>query len=136
MYIITVNNVFRVYSPVLDDPAWFQLLSTNDARSFAAPADKVRVSTKGKAVALTGGNGTIWPLDATVVRAAVEAELKEIKEGRKKGQEAALRNLDPIIKEEGDLIMWIGDDSTVAVRSMIVRRAICHDQDAKQAEPG
>lgn len=76
---------------------------------------------KGKAAAASSiVKGTIWPMDAAILRAAVEAELREIKEGQKKADVGVVKTLESMAQEEGDLVMWIGHDGTIAMRSVVV----------------
>ena len=118
LYTITTDTVFRVYSPVLDDPTWFQLLSTLDARSFRQRS--VSWSSKGKNPSpQPSSGGTIIPLDAETARKVVDIELQKAK-GSQPANADLSRKLQALQSEEVDLVLWIGNDGAVALSSIIV----------------
>ena len=118
LYTITTNSVLRIYSPVLDDPSWFQLLLTLDSKSFAPPP--VRLSGKGKAFVPPAMQGQIWPLDAEIIRAEAILELETLG-NQASGAAAQIRKiLESLAAEECDVFVWLGDDGSVALRSVIV----------------
>ena len=122
LYSITADQVLRSYMPVLDDPSWFQLLSAIDSRSFAnsGPASKAE---KGKSVRLRQKTeGAILPIDRRVLKQVVEFELEEIKAGRGHIYERVTKVLHSIVADESDIVMWLGKDGTVALRSILVSR--------------
>lgn len=104
LYIIA-NGVLRIYSPVLDDPSWFQLLYSLDHRSFN------RNKGKGRDV------GTIWVPDTQMVKAAATSAL----EGKEHISASTREKLEAIDGEEMDLVLWFGEDGAVAARSILVR---------------
>lgn len=117
LYTITANDVFRVYSPVLDDPAWFQLLATLDSRAFAPTTQSVRPKgpTSGPAMV---NNGSIWVVNADALRRAVSHALAD------KPSSATLevrRKLETLDAEESDVVCWVGKDGRIALRSILVR---------------
>ena len=118
LYTITTDTVFRVYSPVLDDPTWFQLLSTLDARSFRQRS--ISSSSKGKnSSPQPSSGGTIIPLDAETARKVVDNELQKAK-GSKPANADLSRKLQALQGEEVDLVLWIGNDGAVALSSILV----------------
>jgi hypothetical protein len=118
LYTVTINSVLRVYSPVLDDPSWFQLHLTLDGRSFAK-TQKSAVSVK----------GSIWPLEARAVRAALLEAITDDKAGY---SAELIKKLQAAEAEEGDMVLWLGADGAVGIRSILVRAAY----DAADAEHG
>jgi hypothetical protein len=113
LYTITTNSVFRIYAPVIDDPTWFQLLSSLDGRAFSTSA-----SAKGKDPASL--HGTLVPLDARVIQSALQRELVHQKSGGLKISAHAQKLLTGLQGEEGDVIAWFGRDGTVSFRSIVV----------------
>ncbi|WVQ76366.1 hypothetical protein IAR50_006031 [Cryptococcus sp. DSM 104548] len=117
LYTITTNSVFRIYSPVLDDPVWFQLLHTLDHRAFSEPS--VQASTaKGK---LPAGNGfgAMWAWDAEVLKSAIRAQLRQAKADKQKGVEEGMKSLETMEAEECDVVAWVGPDGSISLRSII-----------------
>lgn len=121
LYTITENQIFRIYSPVLDDPSWFQLLSSLDSTSFASRSSPPPASHSGKntAAGATQAKGVLIPLDRTVVHQAVAAEKGRAQsKARRDGElQQKLHSLDG---EEADVVLWIGQDGSVALRSIVV----------------
>lgn len=119
MYTITTNAVFRVYSPVLDDPTWYQLLSSVDHRSFKNDVPS-NPGSKGKGKDKTGNFGRIWPLDSEVLRAALLAELGGISDGKIKPSAATRKLLEGLASEEGDVLLYTDGHGLVSLRSIVV----------------
>ncbi|ORX33596.1 RAVE protein 1 C terminal-domain-containing protein [Kockovaella imperatae] len=114
LYTITECSVFRIYSPVLDDPSWFQLLLTIDSQSFAAPAPKA--GGKGK-MPRPSSKGVVWPLDAHVLWSAVLHDLDNITSTDNASTVSEL--LESLAGDESDVVAWIGDDGDIAFRSIM-----------------
>ncbi|KAL7418926.1 regulator of (H+)-ATPase in vacuolar membrane [Cryptotrichosporon argae] len=95
LYIVS-RDVLRLYAPVLDDPAWFQLLLTLDTAAFRRG--------EGKGKAKDAEPGTIWVPDAETMRAARTATGSG--DGAGDGEEA------------GDVVCWTGNGQLV-VRSIM-----------------
>lgn len=122
LYTITSNSVFRIYAPVLDDPAWFQLHSTLDVRVFIpADGDKDMVQ-KGK-VRMQESKGQIWALEADIVREALSQALSEPSLGGM--NQKAHKTMEVLLAEETDVVIWLGDDGTIAVRAIMVSEIYC-----------
>lgn len=99
--------MLRVYAPVLDDPSWFQLHLTLDGRSFAkTPTHSIATQ------------GSIWPLEASAVRAALLDALTDDKAGHSAELKKRLQAAEA---EEGDMVLWLGSDGVVGIRSILVR---------------
>lgn len=113
LYTITTNSVFRIYAPVLDDPTWFQLLSSLDGRAFPPTT-----SAKGKDPA--SSPGIIVPLDARVIQSALQLELVRQKSVDRNISANAQKLLTGLQGEEGDVIVWFGQDGIVSFRSIVV----------------
>ncbi|WVQ94063.1 hypothetical protein IAU59_001141 [Kwoniella sp. CBS 9459] len=114
LYTITTNSVFRIYSPVLDDPLWFQLLSSMDHKAFSRaqnPSD-----AKGKAP--EAGFGTIWVWNAQILRQAVAEELDQLKQQKERGS-PVIKTLEALQAEESDVVAWVGPDGTMVIRSIV-----------------
>lgn len=75
-------------------------------------------------------SGSVWPLDAEVVRSVLldaivdDAELAQQKEQRGKKRISlspeVRKVLEGIENEEADLVLWVGDDGRIGLRSIIV----------------
>ncbi|ODO01962.1 WD-repeat protein [Cryptococcus wingfieldii CBS 7118] len=117
LYTITTNSVFRIYSPVLDDPVWFQLLHTLDHRAFSRLSTPASTA-KGK---MPEGNGfeAMWVWDAEVVKSAIRAQLEQAKVDKPKGVEAGMKILESMETEESDVVAWAGLDGGISLRSII-----------------
>jgi hypothetical protein len=105
---------------VLDDPSWFQLLSTLDSTSFA-PRSPVPINSRAKAPAsATQPKGVLIPFDSDTVRRAVAAEKRHAQsKGSHSGDlQEKLQSLDG---EEADVVLWLGQDGSVVLRSIVVR---------------
>ncbi|ORY25155.1 RAVE protein 1 C terminal-domain-containing protein [Naematelia encephala] len=113
LYTITSNSVLRVYSPVLDDPTWFQLLSSSDHRAFVINGS----GKKGKE--MDQARGAIWVLDADVVRQTLTAEMGRVKEGPKKPSVEIQQALEGLESGEYDLVAWVGKDGRFVLRSIV-----------------
>ncbi|OCF41725.1 hypothetical protein I317_04429 [Kwoniella heveanensis CBS 569] len=114
LYTITENSVFRIYSPVLDDPLWFQLLSSLDHKAFA----RTQHSSSYKGKAAETGFGSIWVWDAQILRQALEEDLERIKQ-RKQQDASVLKILEALQAEESDVVVWVGPDGTLVIRSIV-----------------
>lgn len=100
--------MFRIYSPVLDDPSWFQLLYSIDHRAFRNPAHKGQRS----------GFGTFWIPDGDTIRAATKTALAQRDKGVTFSTKVS-KILDCIDNEEMDLVVWFGADDEVTVRAIL-----------------
>ena len=120
LYTITSNSVFRIYAPVLDDPAWFQLLSTLEGAAFSA-ANHGGGKRKGKRVA-SGFTAfdAIWPVDATVFRNAANAQVAKAREEGRGVSAKVAKMVEALGDEEGDVIMSMGWDGILEMRSIVV----------------
>jgi hypothetical protein len=112
--------VLRIYSPVLDDPSWFQLLYSIDHRAFNPVKPKTHTF------------GTLWIPDTQVIRSAARAALNS---GDRIPQ-SAKEKLESIDAEETDLVLWFGADGAIAVRFIMVSldveyELICQNLDRK-----
>lgn len=120
LYTITINSVMRIYAPVLDDPAWFQLHSTLDGRAFLP---KPLQSASGRGVngkiPDVDPKGTIWPLEADIVREAIKVALEQDEQEKKPGVEVR-RMMEALLAEETDVVAWIGEDGSLSLRSIVV----------------
>lgn len=106
----------RVYSPVLDDPAWFQLLATLDSRAFVQTTQSVQ--TEGStAAAAAGSDGTIWVMDATALRAGIAHALADKRRSTTPGVQRILGTLEA---EECDVVCWVDKAGHMALRSILV----------------
>ncbi|WRT63649.1 uncharacterized protein IL334_000572 [Kwoniella shivajii] len=115
LYTITTNSVFRIYSPVLDDPTWFQLLSSLDHRSFSPSGQH---GGKGKEPEINSF-GAIWAWDAEVLRVVVKAELISIKEKESEIPTQTTKILEGLENEESDVIIWMGPNREIVLRSIL-----------------
>ncbi|KAK6905133.1 hypothetical protein I203_105952 [Kwoniella mangroviensis CBS 8507] len=116
LYTITTNSVLRIYSPVLDDPLWFQLLSSLDHRAFAKSIN--HPAGKGKEPA-HNDFGLMWVWDAEVLREVVKAELARIKEKQIRLPQGTMTIMEGLESEESDIIAWTGSDGNLVLRSII-----------------
>lgn len=112
LYVVTTNVVLRIYAPVLDDPSWFQLLYSMDARAFR---DAGQLPTKGKDAA---DRGAIFVPDAEVVKRAAVSAVAAAKRNGKTIPGSTLKVLEAIEHDELDLALWFGQDGRVRVRSI------------------
>nr|XP_019048640.1 WD-repeat protein [Kwoniella bestiolae CBS 10118]OCF27570.1 WD-repeat protein [Kwoniella bestiolae CBS 10118] len=116
LYTITANSVFRIYSPVLDDPLWFQLLSSLDHMAFLKPV----THSTGKGKEPEGSNfGSMWVWDAEVLREAIKSEIARIKDKQIQIPEETRKKLEGLETEESDIIAWTGADGSLVLRSII-----------------
>lgn len=120
MYIITTDTVFRIYSPVLDDPSWFQLVSSIDHRAFARPTIPP-TTRKGKDKDTEGRQGWLWALDAEVLRAGLLEEISGADEGKSKPSAMTRKILEGLATEESDVLMYLDNLGNLALRSIVVR---------------
>ncbi|KAK4688553.1 rabconnectin-3a, partial [Tremellales sp. Uapishka_1] len=112
LYTITTNSVLRVYSPVLDDPLWFQLLSSLDHQSFTR---SLKPSSKGKEPESTNLLwGKMWVIDADALRIAVGSEL----DGQETIEPEARKIMASLATEECDVVCWVGGGRMV-LRSIL-----------------
>jgi hypothetical protein len=115
---------------VLDDPSWFQLLSSLDGRAFLSTATSVQTinkandQDKSKAVVPKQPEGSIWILDADILRRSLAEELTRIKEGERNVSVEILRILEALAAEENDVVAWIGKDGILALRSIMVSNLV------------
>ncbi|WWC85740.1 uncharacterized protein L201_000606 [Kwoniella dendrophila CBS 6074] len=116
LYTITTNSVFRIYSPVLDDPLWFQLLSSLDHRAFSKSLR--HASAKGKEPE-ANPFGSMWVWDADVLRIAVQAELNRINDKQVSVSAQITTILQGLDSEESDIIAWISPDGYLVLRSVV-----------------
>ncbi|WWC58046.1 uncharacterized protein I303_100581 [Kwoniella dejecticola CBS 10117] len=116
LYTITANSVFRIYSPVLDDPSWFQLLSSLDHKAFSKSAQIT--GGKGKAP-VASGFGCMWVWDAEVLTEAVKLELSRMQDKPVNIPANTLKLLEGIESEESDVIAWISPTGHMVIRSII-----------------
>lgn len=73
---------------------------------------------KGKAV-VAEPTGRIWPLEADVLRDALERASEE--RGGLAGLSAEVKKtVKGLLAEEADVVLWVGDDGVTAVRSILV----------------
>jgi hypothetical protein len=110
--------VFRIYSPVLDDPTWFQLVSSIDQRAFAKPS--IPPSGKGKDKDTEGRQGWLWALDAEVLRAGLLDEISGASEGKTKPSAMTRKILEGLASEENDVLMYLDNQGNLALRSIVV----------------
>lgn len=125
LYTITTSTVFRVYSPVLDDPTWFQLLSSVDHRAFRTAASASGADHKGKSREEETQFGRIWPWDAEVLRAALLDELSDVREGGLKPSAMTRKVLEGLATEEGDVLVYTDGRGAISVRSIVVSDSSC-----------
>lgn len=123
LYTTTTNTVFRVYSPVLDDPTWFQLLSSIDHRAFRPESASTPSVEKGKGREEASQFGKIWPLDAEVLRAALLEELGEVNDGKIKPSAMTRKVLEGLATEESDVLLSTDGRGLISIRSIVVS---CH----------
>nr|XP_019014432.1 WD-repeat protein [Kwoniella pini CBS 10737]OCF53213.1 WD-repeat protein [Kwoniella pini CBS 10737] len=116
LYTITTNSVFRIYSPVLDDPSWFQLLSSLDHKAFSKSA---KLDTgKGKEPQ-SNQFGAMWVWDAEILREAVKGDLTRIREKQIEVPVNAVKLLQGLESEENDIIAWISENGEIVLRSIV-----------------
>lgn len=108
-----MNAVLRIYAPVLDDPAWFQLLHAMDHRAF------VHEGGKGKCSRV----GTIWVPDAAALKAAASAALAHARANRVILDAEPAKALELLECNEMDVAVWFGPDGTVSLRAILVSYA-------------
>jgi len=120
LYTITSDTVFRIYSPVLDDPTWFQLVSSIDHRAFAKPT--IPLTGKGKDKDTAGRQGWLWTLDAEVFRAGLLDEISGANEGKAKPSAMTRKILEVLASEESDVLMYLNNQGNLALRSIVVRQ--------------
>ena len=121
LYTITSDTVFRVYSPVLDDPSWFQLVSSIDHRAFAKPSIPP-TTRKGKDKDTESHQGCFWALDAEVLRAGLLEEISAANGGAEKSKPSAMTRkiLEGLATEESDVLMYLDNQGNLALRSVVV----------------
>lgn len=122
LYTTTTNTVFRVYSPVLDDPTWFQLLSSIDHRAFRPEAVSQPTPEKGKGREETDQYGKIWALDAEVLRAALLEELGDVNDGKVKPSAMTRKIMEGLASEESDVLLYTDGRGLLSMRSIVVGR--------------
>lgn len=120
LYTTTVNTVFRVYSPVLDDPTWFQLLSSIDHRALRPNPASGPSHQKGKGREEDNQFGKIWPLDAEVLRAALLEELGEVNDGKVKPSAMVRKVLEGLATDESDVLLYTDGRGLLSLRSIVV----------------
>jgi hypothetical protein len=125
LYTITTDTVFRIYSPVLDDPSWFQLLSSVDHRAFAKPSIPVS-ARKGKDRETNGHLGWLWALDAEVLRAGLLDEISAANEGKTKPSAMTRKLLEGLATEESDVLMYLDSEGNLSMRSIVVSPVLPH----------
>lgn len=59
-------------------------------------------------------------MDADVIRAAILDDLVEDAEGRRKLPGGVRKVLEGLEGDEADLILWVGEDGAVGLRSILV----------------
>ncbi|KAE8543087.1 hypothetical protein D1P53_000574 [Cryptococcus gattii VGV] len=119
LYTITKNSVLRIYSPVLDDPVWFQLLYSLDHRSFSRDAHATSPKTKGKEPQ-SSQYGVMWVWDAKVLKAGARKELEKVKDsGEIQKMKDGVTILESMEAEESDVVAWIGPDGSITLRSIL-----------------
>lgn len=107
---------------MLDDPTWFQLLSSIDHRAFLRdPAAKTLGSnhSKGKE-AETGNFGNLWALDAEVLRAGLLEELGKVNDGKVKPSAMTRKIMEGMATEESDVLGCFDGNVQLALRSIVV----------------
>ena len=124
LYTITTNTVFRVYSPVLDDPTRFQLLSSIDHRAFRSVAGSIASGENGKGRVVVSLFGKIWRLVAVVLRAALLEELGEVNEGKIKPSAMTRKVLEGLASEESDVLLYTDGRGSLSIRSIVVSRVL------------
>lgn len=124
LYTITTNTVFRIYSPVLDDPTWFQLLSSIDHRAFRSGNTGQSPAGKGKGKDEEIYFGRIWPLDAEILRAGLLDALSDSKEGNVKPSAMTRKILEGLATDESDVLLYTDRSGTISLRSIVVRFAV------------
>lgn len=120
LFTITTNSVLRIYSPVLDDPVWFQLLYSLDHRSFNRDAHETSTKTKGKEPQ-SNPYGVMWVWDAKILKTVARKEPEKVKNGGEiqKVKDRA-KVLEFIRAEESDVVAWISPDGSITLRSIVV----------------
>jgi hypothetical protein len=96
---------------VLDDPTWFQLLSSLDGQKFTRSSPVH--SRKGKEAVVPLAGITVW--DSEVLRMALSQELRQ--DGLSENMEKAMI---PLEGEQSDVVVWHGVDGNVSLRSIAV----------------
>ncbi|OXG74617.1 WD-repeat protein [Cryptococcus neoformans var. grubii Br795] len=119
LFTITTNSVLRIYSPVLDDPVWFQLLYSLDHRSFNRDAHETSTKTKGKEPQ-SNPYGVMWVWDAKILKTVARKEPEKVKNGGEiqKVKDRA-KVLEFIRAEESDVVAWISPDGSITLRSIV-----------------
>lgn len=115
LYTVTSNSVLRVYSTVLDDPSWFQLLFSLDKYAFS----RSEPSLKGKEPASV--TGVLWVIDAYVLRLGVAAEIVRVEESGERVPAESMKVMEALAAEECDVVAWFGSDGHLSLRSILVR---------------
>jgi len=102
----------------LDDPTWFQLLSSLDKKSFLRSCPSLSISAKGKQA--DNGPGCIWIWDADQLRASLADALSNQEEGRKTILPESQKIMNALLSEESDIVVWAGQDGSLILRSIVV----------------
>jgi hypothetical protein len=114
LYTVTMDTVLRVYSPVLDDPLWFQLLSSLDSKAFSQTVQEEWTTPKGKTPE-TSSTGTFWVMDSEILRQGLAAEL-----AHRQGDQQTRKTMQGLEAEESDVVVWLAPDGRMAMRSIVV----------------
>jgi hypothetical protein len=78
------------------------------------------VSVKGKGSPVTTcPGGVIIPLDTSLARSVVAAELNA-PDLKRPGHANVLKRIQALQGEEADLLLWVGNDGNVVLRSIVV----------------
>ena len=113
LYTVTTNSVLRIYSPILDDPTWFQLLSTLGHDAFARSL-KALAGAEGKKRAQPFG--VMLPLESRIVR----THLDHFASSREPVLPPDISKVvDSIREEECDVVAWLSPNGRLVLRSIV-----------------
>ncbi|EIW73255.1 hypothetical protein TREMEDRAFT_24795 [Tremella mesenterica DSM 1558] len=117
LYTITTNSVLRIYSPVLDDPTWFQLLSTIGPDAFTRSLH-VTSANSSEAKTIIHPFGVIWPLDADVLRQNLKA-MQDTSTADHGSDNQVSKMIHALRNEESDVVAWLSPQGELVLRSII-----------------
>jgi hypothetical protein len=127
LYTITTNQVLRIYAPVLDDPSWFQLLSSSDAATFEPETTGPHISVKGRSKGRQAPklDGSLWIPDAGVMRRALADTLKGVADSAAEVDAETRKTLETLDAEENDVVAWCRGDGSLTLRLINVSSYRC-----------
>jgi len=74
--------------------------------------------------------GTIWVLDANVLRSALAGEIAKVEESGERVPAESMKVMEALAADESDVVAWVGSDGRLVLRSIVVGPAMLSNQEA------